>query len=317
MPKLTQPGRAEMPQGQADAQPSNEHRIRLHLCATDRYPERCWSCPLRTSNTFTESWLKKQDRAMNASHSKHSIRILQRFLLSYSFSLKEKDRKQTADLWISFRHTVTKWEPGLLKTSLSMSMIKFQTLLYCGVRVFCSFMWLFYCCTTGYPRAEFSQQLLSYWFWGSEIWMVVAIHCSTITRFSVRRLKRFHKSGRFYSLSIYSFAGSNWLLSRRTLPKSWWGVTWHCLSSHRHVIKWSSGKHDFASNLRTQRELSLQFLVSIKSQLLPPTPLKRTTTQVCTPEEAQLILCLQRSPAKFSKSLHKKPCTVPSTQIIL
>lgn len=35
---------------------------------------------------------------MDAIQSKHSIRILQRFLLSYYFSLKEKNRKQTADL---------------------------------------------------------------------------------------------------------------------------------------------------------------------------------------------------------------------------
>lgn len=164
MPQLTQRGRTEMPQWQANGQPSNEHRLGPHLCATDRYPERCWYCPLRTSNTFTELWLKKQDRAMDAIQSKYGIRILQRFLLSYYFSLKEKNRKQTADLWLSFRRTMTKWEPGLLnlqnciqslRTSLSMSMIKFQTLLYCGVRVFCSFVWLFYCCLTGYPRAEF------------------------------------------------------------------------------------------------------------------------------------------------------------------
>lgn len=133
---------------------------------------------------------------MDAIQSKHSIRILQRFLLSYYFFLKEKDRKQTADLWVSFRHTVTKLLPGLLNlqnciqslmTSLSMSMIKFQNLLYYGVRVFCSFVWLFYCHMTEYPRAEFSQQLLSDWFWDSEVWMVVAIHCSIITGFSVRR----------------------------------------------------------------------------------------------------------------------------------
>lgn len=47
MPQLTQPGRTEMPQWQADAQPSNEHRIGPHLCATDRYPDVLLILPIK------------------------------------------------------------------------------------------------------------------------------------------------------------------------------------------------------------------------------------------------------------------------------
>lgn len=70
---------------------------------------------------------------MSVIQGKDRIRTLQRFLLSYFFSLKEKDRRQIADLWLSFMHTEIKWEPGLLNLqscvqspmdSLSTSMIK-------------------------------------------------------------------------------------------------------------------------------------------------------------------------------------------------